>query len=555
MADAPDDLVTLTAESAVLAEVTVLDNKFQIVGRGPSPLSLSLRPGMYVVTFKLGSSMSEVTAVLRPGRQEVVVQAPNQELPSPAPLGATVAATQYKAFARSSSLSIDGSAGAGGQLFLFVRAANADRDRSDLASLFDITVLDASGAPAIQFATAAHRAPDGLSAALNVGVAPGNYLIRYRAGAVGCLEQTVVVCEGWQTQVFSSSRLYTKLGEEDRIGPNLPDAAVFMAPAGAGFDPDGAGFASAESARQALGEDCSLVPVKGLREVSDLFKTLRASSVTDAEIRQMAGEKFRNPMGGLYAAHLMLLRPTRDTELLKEVVANLRTILGNHPDVMALEVLPEVGRPPGEAARTTVPPMLRSSWKLLLSGSVTDPDLIPRDSYAIAVADRMWGKSTWQVWRAPRPEDLVPRDPAEVLSADQLSAAVAQLQTYVLGLVRAQGSTSVISSVARDTSLTPTERAVMMLLVSTIEMGNKMQAIIDAESGTLKWLGGLVKSHLGQFTWTDFLTGLGNLSPDMQKQLTVENIARSLHIPLNAVSASVASLARKVTERSAALTH
>lgn len=55
------------------------------------------------------------------------------------------------------------------------------------------------------------------------------------------------------------------------------------------------------------------------------------------DMRTLLREKFGNPMLGIYAAHLLLLETSVDVELFREVVRNLRAMLGRqHPDVEAL---------------------------------------------------------------------------------------------------------------------------------------------------------------------------------------------------------------------------
>jgi hypothetical protein len=121
------------------------------------------------------------------------------------------------------------------------------------------------------------------------------------------------------------------------------------------------------------------------------------------DITEYLWEKWSNPMLGIFGAHLLLIDPKPDWDLLRRVVGNLRRAIFRdqpHPDVEALAL--SLG--PQESTYVfQAPPMLRRSWSLVIGASNDKPDIVPADSLAFEVATRIWGDEPWLLWRNPAP--------------------------------------------------------------------------------------------------------------------------------------------------------
>ena len=116
----------------------------------------------------------------------------------------------------------------------------------------------------------------------------------------------------------------------------------------------------------------------------------------------MVGSRDINPMAAIYAAHAVAGAAKHDDrELLTAVTERLRDVLGKHPDVEALRLL--VNGSTGY--RYEAPPMLASSWSLVVSAATQRADLVPRGSLAAQVATALWGDGPWLVWLADRLEE------------------------------------------------------------------------------------------------------------------------------------------------------
>lgn len=179
---------------------------------------------------------------------------------------------------------------------------------------------------------------------------PGAYRLRVHTGSIGALEQTVVAVQGWQTQILLQRKSWGAAERGRRAA--LPDAAIFMAARGRGFDPDGRGVRLSQLARIGL--------IDGRVVLSE------------REMLDLAYGKWDDPMLGLYAAHLLpRTEMAAASTLSAEIRGNLRRLLGPHPDVVALDVKAGVSE-----SAVPVPPMLRAGWDALVAASTTSPAVV-----------------------------------------------------------------------------------------------------------------------------------------------------------------------------------
>jgi hypothetical protein len=182
-----------------------------------------------------------------------------------------------------------------------------------------------------------------------------------------------VASPGWQTQFF-----LWQTDDEDARVPDLAAAGDLLAELGAGFDPDSDQLRSGELARLALAERRVFMPRHQLK------KMLR-SEVTD-------------PMAAIYACHALVAAGEADNDLLAAAVGELRRLVGAHPDVEALDLFLQGST--GSGYRYEVPPMLASSWSLVVSASARRPELVPPESLSVRVSTALWGDGPWLIWMA-----------------------------------------------------------------------------------------------------------------------------------------------------------
>jgi hypothetical protein len=317
--------------------------------------------------------------------------------------------------------------GTGAELFICVRVVpSEDPETFPVPSnpaanlkLFDFSgklVFDCKAADAI-----------GTTAGVVIDIAPGAYLLRLERGE-DSLEQSIYLSEGWRTQIFLPLQLLST--SDDELSPNLANASILMTLPGAPFNAENPENAWVESAREDLASGRIVVPMSEVEERVVFARNARQATTDSASLKQMLRNKFTNPMLGIYAAHLMMasytrrsaLKPEQQVQeaqakavaLLREVADNLKILLGDHPDVLTiyLWIDPAASSPP-----FPTPPMLRTSWAVLVNRSVPRTEVVPRGSYSARIADRTWGSGAWLTWLQPEPQEVVPGPAPEIVQS------------------------------------------------------------------------------------------------------------------------------------------
>jgi hypothetical protein len=365
--------IRVTSEDSAVW-ITILDRKFSPVAEGLGSVEKRLPPGLYEARFEAGSSVREQLFSLAPGEELHHIHEDRIAFATPVPLPDTRSEVPEQSIAAAHvSARVDRSIGRGGQLMIFVRDLDL-RGRSNPAH--GLTLRGPAGQRAVVQEdgvtggdTGAKRPP---WAGCNYELDPGCWLLRAPSPAGGSIEQVLAVCDGWQTQLFLE-RSGSYVGRARR--PDLANSSVLMAEAGVGFDSERTDLRAAELARQ------------GLRD--------RRYAIAEKELMAMLVGKLRNPMLGIYGAHLLLHHEDPDLNLIRRVTRKLRELIGGHPDVRAVELWLD-DEACGDFAE---PPMLKSSWSIVVEASAGRPELVPRGSFSAIIAPTVLAGGPWLRWR------------------------------------------------------------------------------------------------------------------------------------------------------------
>lgn len=393
-------------------EITVLDGNMDPVrlehtmGR----VELEVDPGAYMVQFRAGNEVREKLVLLaNPGdRKEVTL---DETLPIAATAPISRASTSRKhqsdparATSQSEPQPMPGHQG-GSTLFLFVRDPDATEPLDPSKGL---TLHDVEGRLLVDLDEMGEHQPEAMWAAIHIQVDPGPYILQLATGRGQVLRQVVYTCQGWQTQVFLLARTYGYQPKERRA--DLSRMSLLMSRSGEGFDPDRRDLYLTEVALKALE---------------------RGTGVPGSERSEMLWSKFGNPMLGIYGAHLYLRRTRINPETMETVFNNLYSLVGPHPDVLALgwallaraESDPESAGPGldairerlGDAGPIETPPMLRASWDYFVKASYMNPGLISDPSLSGSVALSLLGSGAWLIWQdaAREPEQKAYTQPVD----------------------------------------------------------------------------------------------------------------------------------------------
>jgi hypothetical protein len=399
-----------TATLAVYAEpgvtITILDADLKPVATAVGQLRETLPLGLYEIQLVAGHGLDR--HVVRLDQNGTSFAAPQVDFPSPAPLSPTDADDTVAKQAGRASKRPSPRLGKGAQLLLVV-SDDSTTARANAAAGLSIRTPDGQRLANIEEVadrSAPRRRPVWATACLELD--PGAYLLRVATGAT-TLEQTVVLVAGWQTHVFLDRKSFGQKPARRRA--SLPDAAILMARIGAGFNPTTRDLRLTELARVALLD--------------------RRQILDQQDINALLYGKWDNPLFGLYGANLLLATGQRNIDQLDTIRHNLHRLLGDHPDLLALDARAGAPIPP-----VPIPPMLRASWDALIAATAQQPELIPADSLSGRIANHLYGNGVWLTWDSPhkQPPSL------ELPPTTSLSEAISQLISALTDQPAAAGS-------------------------------------------------------------------------------------------------------------------
>ncbi|WP_291088556.1 caspase family protein [Hydrogenophaga sp.] len=400
------------------AEIFVIDGRFSLVDFSPARISTPLPPGLFKIKVRVSNAVTEHVILL--DRDHRVVDGPGTtELPATViPLSATAATHETHELARKNAVSAamlkelpEGTAA----LMLMVRTFSSRDDPvpNTTPPWQGVQIVDDAGQVVLDMegenGVVRTEVPDGTAYA-SVVVNPGCYYLRQRlnsptapftdgqadalAGPSYPIEQSVIACAGWRTEVYILRRVVPGAREVD----GRPRVAIAMRrhdrPMTAGTQAEDL---LAETAKLALASE---------------------RRVLNKELESALMLKSGNPIASIIGGHLLLVEqerdPGRDISMLDIVVANLRKQVGDgHPDVEALALR---CRDTKASGTITGPPMFQRSWAVLVQAAFKQPDLVPAPMWARVQASS--GLPPFMVWTTDK---------------DVKAAALRQLTSIVLG--------------------------------------------------------------------------------------------------------------------------
>jgi hypothetical protein len=371
--------VTVIADPGT--EFVISDSQRLRIQSGAGQRHFKLPPGIYKARFMAGGlSHDELFEV---DEQPVTLHAPTLEIASPVPLTGTSTTHEYhehpaRQLARLPPVTL----GKGSEIAVLVRDSRKQWNVGPPSEPWRGVLLQSlAGVTEYNFATDGLRDGDRGFAAVRIEVEPGTFLLTRWREKASAWQLPVTATAGWRTTVYLDCT-----GEDGARQPDLHGASVIISRLQDEFLP----------------ED----PVLKLAELAKLALQKGRASVDAAALSGMMSQKFTYPMLGILAAHVLLLEPKPDLATLKIVLANLGKLIPGHPDVLALHCGLSRHEPVQalEHAALSGPPMLRSSWEMLVDASAKYPHLMPLDAEWLQYACALSGSQVWLVWQRPRSE-------------------------------------------------------------------------------------------------------------------------------------------------------
>ena len=358
-------------------EIFLIDHAFDRIAQGVGKLSALVLPGIYKIRYRAGTTARDELVEVTPTPKVQEFRHDPVEFRSAVPLSNRSLTPKYQSDpAMRLSRETHARLGNGAELFIFVRDPKEGglARPGDFVSLRDLTgnlVFDMKAAQCDQ----SER-----WAGVNLEVDPGTYRLRVESSTLGSYEIFLVAAPNWQTRAFLIVDDIVE-GKERVRRPRLLSASVSMSERGFGFSPEN--------------------PTERLTELALRGLEGGRSVIAPRVLREMLASKFEDPMLGILGAHVEAQKPAPDRNLIVAVCKRLREMIGDHPDVRALELQAAKKRSGPPARAFASPPMLYSSWQLIARATQEFPDLVPTGSLTDRVSDGIVPRGPWLLWRVP----------------------------------------------------------------------------------------------------------------------------------------------------------
>jgi hypothetical protein len=362
------------------AKLTVYDGRDRVCfqSTGESAVVVRLPKGLYSIRGELAGVMRETP--VRVDQDATLVNSEQLQIIPPqytaAPLKGTALSHEYYRYpshewSLKDTCPLLGTPNtADSSFFVFIRPRDDSDEVKSLDQLFRLHLLDASGTVVASFSENVVKIDEKAGwMAFSARAPHGYYSLEYYG--IPSRAIALYLFPGWQTQIFLMSHGRMLLFEGARI---------FLSRLGVGFNPERDDLTVAtDLGLDYLQNDVNRLPKEVLQEL-------------------LVG-KFENPMMGLVAAHVLLKQGKLNSDLLKIVIGNLGSLLGECPDVSAIQLLyamrrqEKVNESPFEH-----PPMFRAGLEAVVRASFDHVELLPEGGEIETISPFKLADSPWSSW-------------------------------------------------------------------------------------------------------------------------------------------------------------
>lgn len=216
-------------------------------------------------------------------------------------------------------------------------------------------------------------------------VAPENTL-----GIEGFVSQPLWCSRNWSTVVF--------MGASSGL-PLLSTISIYLWKIGASFAPE-----QHYTLREQYETPYILRSQKATELALQSLINGRSLLSMDEVDSNLLVEKFNNPMLGIFGCHLLLQRTPKNQDLIRTVLSNLKKLVPQHPDVVALEIMSRlIGLGDAKQPLQNVhwPPMLRRGYVAMRDKDWQSPGFIVKQSMCDRIRTRVLTGGVWTRWITP----------------------------------------------------------------------------------------------------------------------------------------------------------
>lgn len=370
--------VTISADPGT--EVVITDSRRNKITSSAGQLEAHLSPGLYKVRYKAGGDSTD--GLFEVVDQPVNLVAPSLKINTPIPLSGSATTHEYQQGpAGQLTHSVLQKVGQGSEFALFAR--DSSKDWGDLTSddpSLGLILEDLSGSPVLDISEVGIYDKNGCNTQVRAELDPGTYLLTLRKES-GDVQLPIVMTPGWRTMVFVDSASWDQKREPDIYG-----ASVVMNRPAEEFQPNDETLKYAELARYSLEMGRARIDAATLANEMLLENTITY------------------PMLGILLGHLLVLAKGQYVALLEKLEQKLEEAIPNHPDVLALRIALAQEKNVQvllDGFPLSGPPMLRSSWDILVQASMGYPSIFPADADWMQYICNLTGSQGWLAWQRP----------------------------------------------------------------------------------------------------------------------------------------------------------
>ena len=380
-------------------EIFLVDAHFNRQDKAVGELHTAVSPGIYKLRFRAAQTQTDLLIEVPPAGGPPI-DAPLVPFVTAMPLEHTAYPNpDHQQIVRDTTVDPAQQAlGAGCRLSVFVCDCTDQRSEQVWSGL-SIHRLDGS---LIADISDSQQSPSKGFAALSLDLDPGTYRVRVSPISAPAHELFVPLARDWQTQLFTFSDEPSGPTDQQRT-PRLMDASVRMARLGTAFDPGDTLLRLAELLRYGLESGRPIL--------------------TDTAVTEVLNSEGSNPMLDIFAGHLLIRERPIKHQAVEQLIERVRKLIGELPDVAALLLRPGTGSPRRELHFET-PPLLRSSWNLIVTATRRRMSLVPPDSLTAQVGEHL---VTHPLWLLNGHVDSSPKEAQDAMSFAEASRLLHRL--------------------------------------------------------------------------------------------------------------------------------
>ena len=365
-------------------EIFLIDISYNLIARGIQNLVTNVLPGIYSIKYKAGNSIEKKDILVRGNKDIEFFEAPEINPQSNIPFYSNnndKKQNQIINYLESTNnfdfIDINSESNDSGEFFVFINPLN--EEEKSIIGYKDIFLESLDNKELIDFNKIGYKQTIDTNFTFyfcKIRLKTGAYILKSNVGHGFFVSQTIIISKGWMTLFFSN---YQEDEKKNSLYWDIANSSILMKKVGSNiFDLNNSETKLVEHARNAL--------------------ILRRNKIAKTLLEKLSKENFNDPMLGIFALHLMINSKEIEVELVKKVYNKIKDMIGAHPDLESIALHKDlITIFKSNFKFDNLPPMLSSSWDLILNASIEKPEIVNYQSFTGEI--RNITSSSWFSWQ------------------------------------------------------------------------------------------------------------------------------------------------------------